>query len=162
MSSPNSRKRAAPGASPIVPIPIPPMQQQQFPTTQPDQMLRWNGAAPNGAIYADSAQSVVNPYMMSQAPSQYTPQGIAANPSTVLARRGMSSRALVTTGPRQIFDPSTENWSSFGDDFQQQQPQGAMEDHESIEALEERALQAKREAQLKRKQIPPFVQKLSR
>ncbi|KAB5582619.1 hypothetical protein GE09DRAFT_1166950 [Coniochaeta sp. 2T2.1] len=161
MSSPNSRKRAAPGASPIVPIPIPPMQQQQFSTPQPDQMLRWNSAAPNGAIYADAAaQNVVNPYMVSQAPAQYTPQGIAANPSTALARRGMGSRALVATGPRQIFDPSTENWNSFGDDFQQQ-PQGTMEDHESIEALEERALRAKREAQLKRKQIPPFVQKLS-
>jgi heat shock transcription factor, other eukaryote len=35
-------------------------------------------------------------------------------------------------------------------------------DNDSIEALEERALRAKREAQAKRKQIPPFVQKLSR
>jgi len=39
---------------------------------------------------------------------------------------------------------------------------GAMEENDSIELLEERAAIAKREAQSKRKQIPPFVQKLSR
>jgi heat shock transcription factor len=37
-----------------------------------------------------------------------------------------------------------------------------MDEQDSIERLEERALRAKKEAQAKRKQIPPFVQKLSR
>jgi len=37
-----------------------------------------------------------------------------------------------------------------------------MDENDSIERLEERAARAKREAQVKRKQIPPFVQKLSR
>lgn len=37
-----------------------------------------------------------------------------------------------------------------------------MDEHDSIERLEEMAQRAKREAQAKRKQIPPFVQKLSR
>jgi heat shock transcription factor len=37
-----------------------------------------------------------------------------------------------------------------------------MEETDCIEALEEKATVAKREAQAKRKQIPPFVQKLSR
>jgi heat shock transcription factor len=37
-----------------------------------------------------------------------------------------------------------------------------VDDSDSIEALEERALRAKKEAMNKRKQIPPFVQKLSR
>lgn len=44
----------------------------------------------------------------------------------------------------------------------QQGSNGAMEDSDSIERLEEKAAVAKREAQSKRKQIPPFVQKLSR
>ncbi|OIW27935.1 hypothetical protein CONLIGDRAFT_682943 [Coniochaeta ligniaria NRRL 30616] len=162
--SPNPRKRAAPGASPIVPIPISTMQQQQFAAAQPDPLLKWNGAAGDGALYADAAARNVNPYMM-PAPSG-TPAGgqfsqaIPAAPSTALARRGLGSRALVPTAPRQVFDSSTEPWNSFGDDFQQQPPSN-MEDNESIEALEERALRAKREAMGKRKQIPPFVQKLS-
>jgi heat shock transcription factor len=37
-----------------------------------------------------------------------------------------------------------------------------MADEDSIEELEKRALAAKRDALAKRKQIPPFVQKLSR
>ena len=38
----------------------------------------------------------------------------------------------------------------------------AIEESDSIERLEEKAAIAKRDAQSKRKQIPPFVQKLSR
>jgi len=37
-----------------------------------------------------------------------------------------------------------------------------MEENDNIELLEEKATVAKRDAQAKRKQIPPFVQKLSR
>lgn len=138
------------------------MQQQQFAPAQPDQFMRWNGATPDGADYSDASARSVNPYMMSTA-GQFA-QGIPAAPSTALARRGLGSRALVPTAPRQVFDPSAETWNSFGDDFQQQQqqPHDNMADNESIEALEERALRAKREAMGKRKQIPPFVQKLSR
>jgi heat shock transcription factor len=125
-------------------------------------MVRWNGATPDGAMFAEAAARNVNPYMMSPGAGQFTP-GIPAAPSTALARRGLGSRALVPTAPRQVFDPSTD-WNSFGDDFQQQQQpqQENVTDNESIEALEERALRAKREAMGKRKQIPPFVQKLSR
>lgn len=39
---------------------------------------------------------------------------------------------------------------------------GAMEESNSIERLEERAAIAKRDAQSKQKRIPQFVQKLSR
>lgn len=124
-------------------------------------MLRWNGATPDGAVYADVAARNVNPYMMSAGAGQFA-QGIPAPPSTALARRGLGSRALVPTAPRQVFDSSADTWTSFGDDFQQQQPEENPADNESIEALEERALRAKREAMGKRKQIPPFVQKLSR
>jgi heat shock transcription factor len=121
--------------------------------------MRWNGGTPDGAAYEAAARSVVNPYMMPAQAGQFS-QAMPATPSTALARRG-TNRALVPTVPRQVFDSSSEPWNNFGEDFQQQQTH-AMEDHESIEALEERALRAKREAQNKRKQIPPFVQKLSR
>lgn len=175
VSSPTSRKRQAPGASPIVPITVPPMQQQQqqpYGTAQPDQLLRWNGAAVEGNPYADAAARTtgVNPYgVLSPAVGQYG-QGIQAPTSTTLARRGMNS-ALVPTVPRPSpFESPPESWSNFGDDgymplqpqqLQQPPTSGTVDDNDSIEALEERALRAKKEAMNKRKQIPPFVQKLS-
>lgn len=61
------------------------------------------------------------------------------------------------------FDASSEPWGNFGDDTAfLQGANGSVDEHDNLEHLEERALRAKREAQAKRKQIPPFVQKLSR
>jgi heat shock transcription factor len=148
-------------------------QQQPYGTAQPDQLLRWNGGAMEGNPYAEAAarNGAVNPFgMLSPAAGQYS-QGMQNPTSTTLARRGMNS-ALVPTVPRPSpFESSSESWSNFGDDGylplqpqQLQQPPtgGAVDDNDSIEALEERALKAKKEAMNKRKQIPPFVQKLSR
>lgn len=184
VGSPNSRKRAAPGASPIVPMPMPmpamqqPQQQQQqqqhqpYNAPQPDQMMRWNGAPVDGSAFADAAAQSMNPYNLASSAGQFT-QGIPSpNPSsTVLARRGMS-RALVPTVTRPTpFESSPEPWNTFGDEgfhhlqtsqHAQQPTGGVVDDNDSIEALEERALRAKKEAMNKRKQIPPFVQKLSR
>lgn len=55
-----------------------------------------------------------------------------------------------------------DSWGQFGDDTGLDLNPVAMEETDNIEALEEKATAAKREAQAKRKQIPPFVQKLSR
>ncbi|KAK7980927.1 aldehyde dehydrogenase [Apiospora arundinis] len=54
-------------------------------------------------------------------------------------------------------------WGSYGDEslVQQQNSNSTTEEHDNIEVLEERAQRAKRESQAKRKQIPPFVQKLN-
>ncbi|KAH6661507.1 heat shock factor protein [Plectosphaerella plurivora] len=96
-------------------------------------------------------------------------QGPAATPNNALARRQMN-RALVPTNPRQNFDPSNDPWASFVDTeatsssalLHQQQPNNAaMSEEQSVEALEELAAKAKQDATVKRKQIPPFVQKLS-
>jgi heat shock transcription factor len=78
--------------------------------------------------------------------------------STQLARRPLN-RQLVPTGQR--YDNKVDAW--FGDDpMQDPQPGNGMEESDNIELLEEKAAVAKRDAQSKRKQIPPFVQKLSR
>ena len=84
-------------------------------------------------------------------------------PSTQLARRPMNHH-LVPTAPRPAYDNVGDPWGQFGDDsiLDVQGNGGQMEETENIEHLEERARSAKRDAQSKRKQIPPFVQKLSR
>ncbi|KAH7626791.1 putative kat SU protein [Sordaria sp. MPI-SDFR-AT-0083] len=149
MSSPNPRKRPAPGSSPIVPLPLQQMQ-QQFPPAQADQMYRWN----NGP---EAAAAPLNSFGMISTQAPY-PQAIPA-PSNALARR-QPSRALV---PTNQFNGTADTWTSFSDDAAY--PLGhtvpPMDEHDNIERLEEMAQRAKREAQAKRKQIPPFVQKLS-
>jgi heat shock transcription factor len=70
---------------------------------------------------------------------------------------------MVTT-QRPAYDTSVDPWGQFGDDSILDPVNGALIEagDENIEALEQKAQVAKREAQAKRKQIPPFVQKLSR
>ncbi|EAA33926.2 heat-shock transcription factor-1 [Neurospora crassa OR74A] len=149
MSSPNPRKRPAPGASPVVPLPLQQMP-QQFTPGPADQVFRWNNPP-------DAAAAPLNSFGMISTQAPF-PQPIPA-PSTALARRP-PSRALVTTNQ---FNGTTDTWASFSDDAAY--PLGhnvpPMDEHDNIERLEEMAQRAKREAQAKRKQIPPFVQKLS-
>jgi heat shock transcription factor len=81
--------------------------------------------------------------------------------STQLARRPIN-RQLVPTGQRGSYDTG-DPWTQFGDDsIHDPQHVPGMEENDNIEVLEERAAVAKRDAQSKRKSIPPFVQKLSR
>lgn len=162
MPPPNTRKRPAPGSVPSVQSQ--PMQQPAFPAVSPiagDQFLHWGQPAPadvNG--YADP-----NAYNMNVAaagmPGVQFPQPAPAT-SQQLTRRPMT-RQLVTA-PRAPYDSSLDPWAQFGDDalLDPQNMNGLMEENDNIELLEERAAAAKREAQAKRKQIPPFVQKLSR
>jgi heat shock transcription factor len=139
----------------MVPMPQIP---QSFSPVQPDQMFRWNGV--DGTGFGDAANPGVNSFTMLPTTGPYG-QAIAA-PSTVLARR-QSSRALVPTASRAPFDRTSDNWNGYGEDpayLQAGNPAG--DEHDNIERLEEMAQRAKRDAQAKRKQIPPFVQKLSR
>ncbi|KAK3946381.1 hypothetical protein QBC46DRAFT_247845 [Diplogelasinospora grovesii] len=164
MSSPtNPRKRPAPGASPIVPI-NPQQMQQPFSPAQADQVLRWNGAATDGNTFVDAGARAVNPFgVVSPAQAQYAPP-IAASPSTALARRGLSRALVPSVANRQSFaDGNAEPWSNFGEDGDlfPTGPNGVMDEQDNLARLEEMAQRAKREAQTKRKQIPPFVQKLS-
>lgn len=82
--------------------------------------------------------------------------------STQIARRPMN-RQMVPTAARATFDDPNDPWGPFGDDGLLDPPNpNVMEETDNIELLEEKAVIAKRDAQSKRKQIPPFVQKLSR
>lgn len=123
-----------------------------------DQMMRWS-AAGDGTGYVDGAN---NSYGLVPAQPQFTPP--VATPTNSLARRQMN-RALVPANPRGGFESPTDPWTGFpGDEnsLLQQNPAENSREEDNIELLEEMASKAKREAQSKRKQIPPFVQKLSR
>lgn len=121
------------------------------------ELLRWNQQQNNGA-YADPSFNMNNYNIngQSQAPFDQPAQA-----STQLTRRPIN-RQLVATNQRTPYDTSDGSWAQFGDEsmLNPQHPNGVEEDN--IEMLEDRAQIAKRDSQSKRKQIPPFVQKLSR
>lgn len=157
MSAPNPRKRAAPGTSPMVPMPH---LQQSFPSGQPDRLFQWNGGGVDGSSFVEGGPPNVNTFTMMSPPGQY---GAAASaPSTALTRRQNNNHALVHAGGRPQFDSSAEAWTAFPNNSSFLQPPNGMADEDSVEELERKAMVAKRDAQGKRKQIPPFVQKLSR
>ncbi len=156
MSSPNPRKRPAPGVPPMAPMPQIP---QSFSPVPPDPVFRWNGGVDSNG-FVDTGSPGVNSFAMLPTPGTYG-QAVPT-PSTALARR-QNSRALVPTAPRAPFDRTSDGWSGYGEDPSYHQAgTPTVDEHDNIERLEEMAQRAKREAQAKRKQIPPFVQKLSR
>lgn len=159
MSAPNSRKRAAPGTSPAMPM----QQRMQQPYTGDNvvaDMTRWNGAG-DAAGFMDNTGYGNYGFNQMPAPQQY--QQPVPGPSNTVARRPMN-QALVPTNQRGVYDASTDPWATFGDEgalIKQGTGEEVVEE-DNVEKLEEMAQKAKREAQTKRKQIPPFVQKLSR
>lgn len=68
------------------------------------------------------------------------------------------------TGGRATFDQGSDPWSSLvpADTATLDSAVSEMNEQESLAQLEQQAVKAKRDAEAKRKQIPPFVQKLSR
>ncbi|KAK4152033.1 hypothetical protein C8A00DRAFT_44849 [Chaetomidium leptoderma] len=139
----------------MVPMPQIP---QSFSPVQPDPMFRWNGGV-DGNGFVDAGSPGVNSFGMLPTSSPYG-QTIPA-PSNALARR-QNSRALVPTASRAPFDRGSDGWNGFNEETAFLQPANSTADeHDNVERLEEMAQRAKREAQAKRKQIPPFVQKLS-
>lgn len=152
---PGSRKRAAPGASPSPAIPPQQMQQQYVPA---DQMLQWNTAATNGNGYTDASGAPLNHYMVAPQAQQGQVVQQQQQPSNAIARR-QNNRALVPTVPR----PTVEAWSTFPDEASRAPASSEpLDDEDNIEALEEKAKRVEKESRAKRKQIAPFVQKLSR
>lgn len=154
MSTPTSRKRPAPGTTPVGPLPQIPM------LSSGDQMVQWHNGQANETSYAD------NNYGILRAPQQYPPHPIIPDTSNTLARKPAgASRALVPAVQRPTFNGTSDAWPNFGADDSmalQAALQDGLPEGDNIDKLEEMALNAKREAQSKRKQIPPFVQKLSR
>ena len=153
-----SRKRAAPGASPMVqqqPTPpqpsyqyAPPPQQvpesndfSNFDFSQP--MFSADQGFPTDPTVGDSSNFSASAMNASQLPTYGSlPQ------STDLVRR---------TRNQQIAPPGQEQWN--GSAFSNTHARNEEEDEQDLDM---KVAMAKRDAQGKRKQIPPFVQKLSR
>lgn len=125
-----------------------------------DHLVRWN-SPDNVNGYGEDGSQAIGSYGIPQVPPQYS-QPMPATPSNMLARRQMN-RALIPTGGR-TFEGASDPWSSLvpADSAALDPTVGEMSEQENLAHLEQQALKAKREAEAKRKQIPPFVQKLSR
>ena len=146
----------------------------QFPPGSPqltdEQLLRWGQDALNSATgsahsdpaldYSVNAYGGFNSNLLQSAASPNTQQ--QSGHSTQLARRPANQQQLVSRGPRSFAD-GDDGWLDHGDGlYDGQLENGYSINDDNIDALERRAVIAKREAQAKRKQIPPFIQKLSR
>lgn len=152
-----SRKRPAPGASPVV-------QQRQksagnkineSPQMAADQYLQWhqqNMANPASRYPDPTGNFGSNLYNgMSQG------QAVPPTASNQLARRPMSQHLV----PRANYNNTGDDaWPIIPEDGTQPPQDQAWLN--SNEKLEQKAQIARRDTQAKRKQIPPFVQKLSR
>jgi heat shock transcription factor len=128
--------------------------------------LRW-AQNPDNQSYTDPSTFNVSTAFstngLPQTPSAFDQPITAPSHSTQLARRPHNTNRQLVQSAQRTFDNSSDLWAQFGDEamMDAQNGQGSGE-NDDIEALEEKAAIAKREAQAKRKQIPPFVQKLSR
>ena len=157
MSKVGSRKRPAPGASPIVSQqPSPAVNGGKgSPRQAADQYLQWPqqntvNSTPN---YADPAANFAgNMYQ-----GMLDDQAGSAAPSNQLTRRSIGQHLI----PRVTYNQTGDDaWPvNTEDSLQPSQEQTWVG---SIDDLEQKAKIAKRDTQAKRKQIPPFVQKLSR
>jgi heat shock transcription factor len=157
-----SRKRAADGSAQDATYPFPQqMQDASFGVNDP--LAQYRNPLPNdtSTTFADfppydtsinntnTAANFFPPQVpTTQAPNYTQPVG---PPSNQLVRRNTNQQVART--------PQRNQWSNFAN-----QPDRVWEDmeHEEEHDLDQKAAIAKKDAQAKRKQIPPFVQKLSR
>lgn len=152
-----SRKRPAPGTSPVVHPPLGPV--SNFPPNpgsqlSNDQFLQW-GQNPPATVVNPSSFPDAGSYAAATAfPSGQDVPAAATATSNQLARRQPPTQLVSRNrGYEQASTTFPDHNGGTGDS-------GGW--GESLDHLYQRALVAKREAQAKRKQIPPFVQKLSR
>ena len=120
-----------------------------------EQFLNWNqGNSINGMeSYPDPSGNFSPNLYNSMIPSQNAPDA-----SNQLTRRALGQQVIA----RGVYNGAgNETWNGTADDFPQVVREEGWNNNDD-EALAQRALVAKREAQAKRKSIPPFVQKLSR
>ncbi|TKA58764.1 hypothetical protein B0A49_08315, partial [Cryomyces minteri] len=149
-----TRKRAAPGASPM---------QHPPPQTQTQTAQEYSMADTSGFTddqFPDwTIQNGVNiPTAVYSEPAMYNPNSYAAAmggsvPQINTMQPPMSARG----GPY-----NNEGWVDYGTAVVQPPAAGWDDVDEDEEELEQKVAAARRDAQAKRKTIPPFVQKLSR
>ncbi|KAK2799994.1 stress-responsive transcription factor hsf1 [Onygenales sp. PD_10] len=149
-----SRKRPAPGTSPMIHQQIAPADTQ----LSNDQFLQWgqSGPAHPNNTSASASASATDNHASSSYPAVSRPGDVdpshASNQLTRRPGQQLVSRALLHD---QNLVPLIDQNRTRADD----QSGGSLGETEA--ELEQRALLAKKDAQAKRKQIPPFVQKLS-
>lgn len=154
-----SRKRRAPGASPMA-------QQTTFPDTAatPTDTYMNNWESPSGAAdmtgFGDSAFYD----QLGGFGANFGPQPSTHN--RVVSLDGLNDGADQGAGTlirrNQNQQLAARGRSPWGDAFNAQGQQGGWENTDDDEELERKAAIAKKDASAKRKTIPPFVQKLSR
>ncbi|KAF2093957.1 hypothetical protein NA57DRAFT_80962 [Rhizodiscina lignyota] len=158
-----NRKRPAPGASPLQQQSTPPMFNSNnfsaYPDTSAnsgDQFMDWNtveGLNGAGNPY-DSGSNFDANYYNNALNNMANTQNTAAASSNQLVRRNTNQQIAARSKPA-----GGNLWQDLDNTGQVSEwPTTTVENDEE---LEKRAMAAKKEAQSKRKQIPPFVQKLS-
>lgn len=159
-----TRKRPAPGASPVQQAQQQPQQQQpaeldlksEASQMATDQYLQWHQQhlANPATSYPDAANDLTT--NLFNALNQATPAPPPAV-SNQLARRPATHHLV----PRTAFaNTGDDSWPIIPEDGMQPPQDQAWRN--SNDELEREAQIARRDTQAKRKQIPPFVQKLSR
>lgn len=168
-----TRKRPAPGTVPVV-HPQMAHGNPNFPTTanpgsqlSNDQFLQWGQNPPANTVNASTLpDNAFNPAAFAPPQDASAP---AATASNQLARRQANQNQNQNQNQHQNQNQIVSRNRGY-----EQPPASYVENGgpngngesgawgESLEELYRRALTAKRDSQAKRKQIPPFVQKLSR
>lgn len=159
MSPTSSRKRPAPGSSPLV-------QQQQHPNSptqintsalqmSADQNLQWHqtdlNSTPTG--YPEPPRAFGSNVYDANNPQTGSPHMASNQVARRAANQHLVSRGTYNSG-------GDDSWPLHSEDALQQTQDPAWLSPPDV--LEQKAQVARRDAQSKRKQIPPFVQKLSR
>jgi len=157
MEQTNSRKRPAPGASPLAQqvIPVAPQQYPYQPFTDNTDFTNFN--FPTDQNFSDPSAFDSNNFAYSlntaQQPQYGAPQyasTASTAPSTDLVRRSQNQQLMRPANGQQ-----EQQWNGTG-------TVGSPAEEEDEQDLDNKVAMAKKDAQGKRKQIPPFVQKLSR
>ena len=164
MSRPNTRKRPAPGSTPVtqqsaVSQPVP--DSSNTSSLNDQQFLQWGQApiASNGLDYGDP-NALFDPALYNALANQ-SQASLNSQPSANQIARRPVAQQLVANSLKPYGDSSETGWMGYNDNGQPEVQPGEewMNDEEEVER---RAQIAKRDAQTKRKQIPPFIQKLKR
>jgi heat shock transcription factor len=143
-----SRKRRAPGASPQAPI-----QTYQQDTSLPtDQYMNWT----DNTIGSDM-NAFNDPTLYDYGSSSMGGHNRVVSLEGMDDSTEMNSGQLIRRNQNQQLASRRGQWDGYPSPTQQQ-----WETVDDDEELEQKAAIAKKDAQTKRKQIPPFVQKLSR
>ena len=154
MSQGGSRKRPAPGASPLGHEKLRDMKDVQYSMAPPDFTQQTSSnTLPN---YEDPT-NYGTPNLTSYLHNSNIPNNLPASPlGNQIARRQPDNQIVPMMSYNNSDYPLETDYRGLQQSTEDTWPAAQYDD------LDQKALTAKRDAQAKRKQIPPFIQKLSR